>query len=73
MQVGAVVSHYRVTGKLGQGGMGVLYAAEDTRLGREVALKHIRRPQSADRDSRERFVIEARVTGRLEHPGIVPV
>ena len=47
--------------------------AEDTELRRAVALKRMRNPQGADADSRRRFVLEAEVTGRLEHPGVVPV
>src|SRR5205823_7531287 len=55
------------------GGLGKLYVAEDTELHREVALKEIK-PEHADNlDSRGRFVLEAEITGGLEHPGIVPI
>jgi eukaryotic-like serine/threonine-protein kinase len=55
------------------GGMGSVWLARDTRLGREVALKKIRLDTEADQFVRARFVREARITGRLQHPGIVPV
>ena len=56
-----------------KGGLGEVYVAEDLELRREVALKKINGSFAQDRDSRERFLFEAQVTGRLEHPGIVPV
>jgi serine/threonine-protein kinase len=65
--------HYRVLRPHARGGLGEVFVAEDTELHREVALKEIRRERADDPDSRARFVLEAEVTGGLEHPGVVPV
>jgi serine/threonine protein kinase len=56
-----------------KGGLGEVYVAHDETLHREVALKRIRPERANDAESRRRFLVEAEVTGRLEHPGIVPV
>ena len=56
-----------------EGGLGKVFVAEDTELHREVALKEIKAEHADDPDSRGRFVLEAEITGGLEHPGIVPV
>jgi serine/threonine protein kinase len=56
-----------------QGGLGVVFVARDTEVGREVALKRIREQRQHQSQDRERFPREAEITGRLEHPGIVPV
>jgi serine/threonine protein kinase/tetratricopeptide (TPR) repeat protein len=64
---------YRILRPHARGGLGEVFVAEDTELHREVALKEIRAEHADNRDSRGRFVLEAEITGGLEHPGIVPV
>lgn len=67
------VSHYEIVEKLGEGGMGVVYKARDTRLDRFVALKVISPDLRADPDRSRRFVQEAKAASALNHPGIVTV
>ena len=71
------LGRYRITGRLGAGGMGVVYLAEDTVLGRRVALKTVRLLEGADPNSKqdltERFLREARIVAQMDHPGIVAV
>jgi hypothetical protein len=64
---------YRLVGFHAKGGLGEVHLAEDAVLRRRVALKRMRPPHAADPPSRRRFLREAEVTARLEHPGVVPV
>ena len=66
-------SRFRIIRPHARGGLGEVFLAHDTELSREVALKEIQSRFAHDPSSRERFLREAEITGRLEHPGIVPV
>jgi len=71
--IGKNILHYRVTAKLGEGGMGVVYKAEDTKLQRDVAIKFLPRRIAASDEERTRFKIEAQAAAALNHPNITTI
>jgi len=71
--ISKTILHYKILEKLGEGGMGVVYLAEDTKLERKVAIKFLPNHISSQSDERKRFEIEAKAAAALNHPNIATV
>jgi serine/threonine protein kinase len=71
--IGTTLHHYRIVRALGRGGMGEVYAAEDTKLHREVALKLLPQDMAADPERLQRFQREAQAVAALNHPNVVTI
>ncbi|MGQ0732110.1 MAG: serine/threonine-protein kinase [Acidobacteriota bacterium] len=73
MQIGDTIERYRVLAKLGEGGMGVVYRAEDRKLHRSVAIKLLPHDLTGDEDAKRRFMVEAQAASALDHPNICTI
>ncbi|MEE9264968.1 MAG: serine/threonine-protein kinase, partial [Vicinamibacteria bacterium] len=71
--IGTTVSHYKILEKIGEGGMGEVYLAEDTKLKRKVALKFLAKELTANEERKQRFIQEARAAAAIEHPHIAAI